>query len=324
LSGLRVTVLGLGAIGRALTRELLKHGELTVVAAADPSPAIAGKELAEVVEDAPRGITVAASAQAAYQAAASDVAVLCTGSYVPDVAPQVAAALEAGRAVVTTCEELANPALHATRELDALARRLGHAVLATGVNPGLVMDRLPLLLAQACVRIDRVLVRRRVDVSKRRVELQRKVGAGISVAEFEAKVKTGRFGHVGLRESAYLVAAGIALTVAHTEESLGPVVADVERNGVPAGEALGMRQRIALRDANGRQVVLELEMSLGLPSPADEVEIDGDPPARLRIDGGLMGDRATLGTVINALRIVRDAAPGVHDVTTLPLFGVLR
>jgi 4-hydroxy-tetrahydrodipicolinate reductase len=69
-------------------------------------------------------------------------------------------------------------------------------VLGAGVNPGFVMDALALALTAVCQSLTRLEVRRVVDVSTRRVQLQRKVSAGIT-RQFERRKATGRFGHVG-------------------------------------------------------------------------------------------------------------------------------
>jgi 4-hydroxy-tetrahydrodipicolinate reductase len=52
-------------------------------------------------------------------------------------------------------------------------------------------------------------------------------------------------------------------------------------------------------------------MSIGLGNPYDEIVIDGDPPIRLRIEGGVPGDRATVGMVLSTIRQARDARPGL-------------
>ena len=101
----------------------------------------------------------------------------------------------------------------------ALGRRIhqkatshGVGALGTGVNPGLVMDRLALAAAAACVRVDTVKVTRIVDAAKRRGPLRAKVGAGLSREEFAAGVASRKLGHVGLRESA-AIAIGLGLPI---------------------------------------------------------------------------------------------------------------
>src|SRR5262249_57729165 len=117
-------------------------------------------------------------------------------------------AIAAGFHVVSTCEELAYPELHHSklaRRIDALAKEKKVAVLGTGVNPGLVMDRLTLAVASACVRVDSVRVTRVVDAAKRRGPLRAKVGAGLTREEFDAGVASKKLGHVGLTESAAVI-----------------------------------------------------------------------------------------------------------------------
>ena len=50
----------------------------------------------------------------------------------------------------------ADPAL--AKKIDAMAKRAKVAVLSTGVNPGFVMDALPIMLTVACERVESVTV----------------------------------------------------------------------------------------------------------------------------------------------------------------------
>jgi 4-hydroxy-tetrahydrodipicolinate reductase len=81
----------------------------------------------------------------------------------------------------------------------------------------------------------------------------------------------------------------------------------------------GVRQ-IARGFVAGREVLnLELQMYVGAPDPCDSVEIDGDPPVRMTIDGGLHGDVATAALVVNAASSVVRAAPGLASMAEVPL-----
>ena len=101
------------------------------------------------------------------------------------------ACLSAGCCVVSTCEELAYPFRkhpELSAKLDAEAKEEGVALVGTGINPGFVMDKLVLTLSAASQRVDSASAVRIVDASKRRLPLQKKVGAGMSVEEFRAQV----------------------------------------------------------------------------------------------------------------------------------------
>jgi len=291
----KVGLVGLGPIGMEAGRALA--GRVELVGAADP--AFDGQEL-------PWGGRALPSAAALYAEAAPEVCVLCTGSTLPSIAASLEEAIEAGVHVVSSCEELADPWLrHPTLAaiLDEHARARGVVVLGVGVNPGLVMDRLAWTVLSACASAKKVTIARVVDAGKRRGPLRAKVGEGLSPQDFERGVAAGRLGHVGLGESAAVVARflGDEVALAELRETIAPVIDQA------SGKVLGVRQSAEL----GR-VRLELQMSVGAPAPADRIVVDGDPPVDLTIAGGLHGDRATVGTLVNGVRLVASMAPGLR------------
>jgi len=62
-------------------------------------------------------------------------------------------------------------------------------------------------------------------------------------------------------------------------------------------------------------------MRLDAADAHDGVCIAGDPPVALRIDGGIHGDRGTVGTVLDAVERVPSLAPGLRTVLDLPLIA---
>ena len=312
----RVAIVGLGAIGREVLKAVLARPTLELSGVADP--AFVGQDAGEVAEVGRLGVKVAPTLSAAL--AGADVALVLTLSGVAELLPIVEAAGAAGVDVVSTCEDLAYADLatpELAQQLDARARAAGITVVGTGVNPGLVMDRLPLTLAAACVRVDRVAVTRVVDAAKRRGPLRAKVGAGMTVEEFEAGVAAKKLGHRGLAESCALVGLGLGFSFDEIRSTIGPVTDP--RPGIEAGRVAGLRQS-AIGLSGGRELVrLDLEMSVGAPEPHDRVVIEGDPPLDLLIRGGTHGDRATVGTVLNAIPAVIAAAPGLATVLDLTL-----
>jgi len=313
----RVAIIGLGAIGREVLKAVQARPGLRLAAVADP--ACAGQDAGEVAGVGPCGVTVVAGAAEAF-AGRPEVALVLTGSGVADVEPVIEAAAAQGVDVISTCEDLAYADLSApelARRIDARARGAGITVIGTGVNPGFVMDRLPLTLAAACVRVDRVQVTRIVDAAKRRGPLRAKVGAGLTVEEFEAGVAARRLGHRGFAESCALVGLGLGVVLDDIRTTIGPVVA--ERPGIAAGRVAGLRQS-AVGVRGGREIVrLDLEMSVGAPDPRDAILIDGDPPLDVVIRGGTHGDRGTVGTVLSAIPAVIAAPPGLKTILDLAL-----
>jgi hypothetical protein len=326
MSQARVVVVGLGPIGCEMVRALAGRKTADVVGAADPVHA--GKDLGEHVGIGKNGVVISASAKEAYAKSRGNVALLCTTSHVPSIAPQIEEAVGAGYAVVSTCEELSFPSLRDpawAERIDVLAREKGVGVIGTGVNPGFVMDRLPLAMAATMVRVDRVQVRRVVDASKRRGPLQKKVGNGITPEEFHANVKAGKMGHVGLRESVALIARGLGWKLDEISETVDCVVSTRQnpRAGVAEGRVAGVHQ-IAHGKRGGETVIsLDLEMSMAAPEPHDRVQLAGDPPLDVLVQGGTQGDRGTVGAAVNAIPKVLSGPAGLRSIYDLPLFGVL-
>src|ERR1700730_11329599 len=200
-----VVLMGLGAIGRGIARAALAKPELKIVAAMPPD------------------VTVTDDGSAALKRHPGAVLLHATGSRLDQVEGELAQALSAGLAVVSTCEETAYPWLRhpeIAERLDKIAERRKVALLGTGVNPGFVLDRLPATLGAVVGPVDRVRCLRVVDARTRRAQLQRKIGAGLNEEEFDRGVEDGTIGHVGLMESAALAALGVGLEVDEVDESI--------------------------------------------------------------------------------------------------------
>ena len=225
----RVVQYGVGPIGASIVRLMREKASIEIIGAIDNDPAKAGRDLGEVVgaADAPWGVSVLADA-AAMLARPVDVVVHCTSSYLADVMDQLLGCLSAGCCVVSTCEELAYPLRkhpELSAKLDAAAKEEGVALIGTGVNPGFVMDKLVITLCAVSQKMDSARAIRIVDASKRRLPLQKKVGAGMTVEEFRAQVAAGAIKHHGLPESVAMVSDALGLGVDEITETIEPVIA---------------------------------------------------------------------------------------------------
>ncbi|MYE46698.1 MAG: dihydrodipicolinate reductase [Chloroflexi bacterium] len=316
-SRLPVIVQGLGPIGRLIVEAALGDPALKVVGAVEIDPDLAGRPLAEVVEGAPRVAIRESVAQAREDARAGGGILLhCTGSHLDRVAPQIEEALRQKLHVVSTCEELTFPHVrHAeiAADLDRLARSAGRTVVATGVNPGFLMDALPASLASISHGITSVSVRRVQDPSRRRVPFQQKVGMGLSPAEWEARRSAGGFGHVGLEESARLLAASLGWTLGDWRHEMVPCRIDGQE------QVAGTLETLEGSTADGRSICLHFEANAGADEEFDEIVVDGRPPLTLRFEGGVFGDDATAAAVLRAARVVPNTRRGLVTVLDLPL-----
>ena len=255
----------------------------------------------------------------------ADVVVHTTGSRLKRIFGQMEEILRGGKNVVSSAEEL----LFATPEnaemsarIDKLAREKGVTVLGTGVNPGFVMDALPLTLTGVCHEVREVHVERVVDAGTRRHPLQRKIGAGMTPALFREKVAEKAMGHVGLRESLYLIADRLHIALDEVRESVEPVIAEKPLKTayfeLKPGDVAGIRN-IGEGIKGGKKILtLDLRMYIGAEAPYDAVHIVGTPDLRLRIEGGVAGDEATAAMLVNSIPAVIAAAPGLVTVKDLP------
>ena len=322
--GIPVVLLGLGEIGQAIARAALVRPELRIVAAVDPAPSRAGRALSEVLGEPAPDATVARSLGEVAASARGGVVLAATRSRLTEVLPELEAAVRAGLHVISTCEELAWPWLNHAEEaavLDRLCHERNVAVLGTGVNPGFVLDRLPALLAQVTGPVRHLHGVRVVDLSRRRIALQRKVGAGLDEDEFHDRVERGEIGHVGLAESAAMAAEACAgVDEYEVDEEIVPLLAEEDAEGpvpVARGQVAGLHHEARVFDG-GREVVrLELTIAVGAADPRDEVNLDADPPVRVLVPGGIAGDAATANTVVNAVPALVELR-GLVSVLDLP------
>ena len=127
-----------------------------------------------------------------------------------------------------------------------------------------------------------------------------------------------KLGHVGLSESAAIIALGLGLPIDEITETIKPVIADKETDGVAAGRVLGLHQIALVQAGDDVKVSLDLTMAVGAANPADRIDIEGDPPVHVTVVGGFHGDRSTVGTVVNAVPFIVSAPPGLHNVVHAP------
>jgi 2,4-diaminopentanoate dehydrogenase len=231
-----------------------------------------------------------------------------------------------GLPVVSTCEELSYPweaAAGLAGRIDRAARNAGVGVLATGVNPGFLMDSLPLALTAGCQAVESIRVMRIQDASTRRVPFQRKIGAGFTLEVFEAMTAEETLRHVGLGQSMAMIAERMGWNTDRMEDVLTPIVAEqrIETEAMPIepGTAAGAQQIGRAFSRGKERMTLVFRAAIGEPDPGDTVEITGTPNIRSTVEGGVNGDVATCAITLNAIPRLLAAGPGLHTMTDIPL-----
>lgn len=322
---MRVVQYGLGPIGCQSVRYLVERGCFELVGAVDTDPQKVGVDVGELA-GLPKslGLQVSDDASSLLHEVDADAVVLTTSSYIEQIRPQVLEIVSAGKNVVSTCEELMYPWFTSStiaQHIDSTARKHGVSVLATGVNPGFLMDFLPLVMTSICREVKKVTVERIQDAQFRRLPFQKKIGAGLTVQEFEERVGAGTIKHVGLTESMHLLAAGMRWKLDRIEDSVEPVIA--RRQVVTAdltiepGKTLGVSQ-IGKGCIGDKEVItLVFRATIGEPDPGDRVIIEGTPGIDLAIKEGVNGDTATCAIIVNAIPVVIQAPPGLRTMADI-------
>jgi hypothetical protein len=322
---IKIAQFGLGPIGIETLKLAATKPWAEIVGGIDIDPAKIGKPLAKVTGDAKVGrAKVYRSLDELLKVAKPDIIFHTAVSKVRAAYDQIEPMVRRGISVVSSCEELLFPALREpalAAQLDAACKAGGARVMGTGVNPGFVMDVLPVCLTGVCRNVQAVHVQRVVDATTRRGPLQRKIGSGLKPEEFERLFNAGKAGHAGLKESAALIAHCLGWKLDELIETGKAMVAlqDIKTPhvSVKKGQCCGIHQLAVGRIKGEVKLTLDIKMYLQAPNPHDACQIVGEPTMNMIINGGVAGDGATVASLVNAAPRVLKAPPGLLLMTDI-------
>lgn len=324
---IKVAQFGLGPIGIESVKLLSTRSWAKIVGGVDIDPNKHGKSLAELgVGSGLREQIVFPNFAALWDRARPDVVIHTAGSKVGAAIEQITPVARAGASVISSCEELLFPyhrARDAAAELDRVCLASGARVVATGVNPGFVMDLLPVCLTGVSRRVESIYGERVVNASTRRMPLQKKIGSGMDPEEFRALFRAGKAGHAGFPESVALIAHAMGWPLDQITETCEPVIADHDITtkffSVKKGQTCGLHQTARGIVGGHERIVLDLKMYLDAPNPHDAIRVTGEPPLDVTINGGVAGDDATVAALVNAVPKLLTVPPGLKLISELPL-----
>jgi 4-hydroxy-tetrahydrodipicolinate reductase len=326
---IRVVCYGAGAVGSRIAKLLLEKEGIEIVGVIDVAQDKIGKDLGEILDIGKKlNIIISDDVDSVMRKGCCDVVVHATGSYLKDVYPQIAPIAKYGVNVVSTCEELSYPYLsepELAKKLEALGFRYAMSFLGTGINPGFLMDTLVITLTGVCQKINKIKVERVMNAATRRIPFQKKVGAGLTLAEFKHKMDTKQItGHVGLEQSIAMVAAALKWQLDKIQvDQVEPVIAENEVRSetiiVRKGQVAGLKQTargiVQRKDA----ITLDFQAYIGAKDEYDAITIDGVPPIHQKISPCVHGDHATVAMIVNSIPKVMNAPPGLLTMKDLPV-----
>jgi 4-hydroxy-tetrahydrodipicolinate reductase len=285
-----------------------------------------GRDLGLAIETDLR--TLAAQTQA-------DVAIQATCSRLEDAWPEIETLLRHGISVISIAEEMAYPTCSSptiAAAIDDLARTHRAAVIGTGINPGFVLDLLPILLTGVCLSVDSITATRVNDLSPYGPTVLRAQGVGMTPKDFEAGAKAGTVrGHIGFAESISMMAAALGIEIDSLEQTIEPIVSDVRRETafitVEPGCVAGTQHK-AVAYLQGKPFITldhpqQVRPELAGVETGDLIEINGVPDICLAGKPEIPGGVGTIAIAVNVIPRILAAAPGLHSMADLPVPAAL-
>ncbi|MCX8094630.1 MAG: hypothetical protein N3D74_00325 [Caldisericia bacterium] len=314
---------GLGTIGLEILKVLLNKKNYKLVGAVDIREELLNKDVGELIGNEKINVIVKNNIE---EFDNCDIVVHSTGSRISQTFEQFKYLLNKGYNVISTCEELFYPYYfhkNEAEELDRIAKENGTRILGTGINPGFILDTLVTFTTTLSIEIEKISAERVLDASKRRKQLQLKVGSGLTVEEFNRLKNENKIGHVGLLESLFFVFDSLNLEVQDFKEVLEPLIAEedikTEYLEVKKGLVRGQYQKVSGISKDGKIIELTLIMALNEKESYDKVKIYGKPDIELIIKNGIQGDLGTAAVVSNYIPILLKKEPGFYTTKDLNL-----
>ena len=329
MSEIRLVLCGVGGVGRNVTRLALSRPNLDVVAACSRNPALIGADMGELATGEPSGVTV--TDRDAALATPADVLLIATTSFVAEVRDDIAAGVGAGLNVMCTAEEMGyawaiDPDF--ADDIDVRARRAGVTVIGAGANPGYIYEVLGLALSGAACRLDRIEVRRVVDLSGFSATVQRRLGLGFDLDDHAAGVAAGRiYGHIGYPHTMRTFARRFGRSVDRITETIDPFPAPeaIDTVAVPIaqGQSAGFEQVTTGYSGEEPWFTATFLGHVDLASidlaPEDSYNVIGDPNLHAVVRPGFNPQATTMAVLVNMLPHVVAAPAGLLSITDLPI-----
>ncbi len=334
MDNVRVVIWGFGAMGSGMARMILKKKGIEIVGVCDMHPDRVNKDFHDVL-GVPRGnrkpVIIKGRIEDVITEKSCDIALCATDSFTKDAFPRLKYCLEQKVNVISTAEEMSFPAARnpeLAAGLDRIAKANGVSILGTGINPGLIMDLLVIVMTGCMVDVDHIEAKRVNSLSPFGPTVMHEQGVGFTVEAFEKAVKDGSMaGHVGFHESVGMIGAALGWKIDKFEQQMKPIVTSVDRKSphgfAKAGDVAGVNMTgqgyvdgtVKIDMIHPQQIEPEMEGT----HTGDYVTIQGTPPINLanmpEVEGGL----GTIAMCVNMIPNVINATPGLKTMIDLPV-----
>ncbi len=332
---IKVVIWGFGAMGSGMARMLLSKKGVRITGVCDTRPERKDKSIFDLMK-IDRGsrpdVVVRENIQDIVCKGCADVALLATDSFTAKAFDKIIYLVKNGLNVITTAEEMAYPSAsepELAEKIDRAARENGVTVLGTGINPGLIMDLLVVLMTGACMDVEHIKAERVNSLSPFGPAVMEEQGVGLSVEDFEKGAADGTLaGHVGFNESVGMIADALGWKLdGRVEQTMEPIVSTVKRKSefarVEAGKVAGCMMRGTGRVAGAPCIEMihpqQIEPEAEGTETGDYINIKGTPDINLSIKPEVPGGTGTIAMCVNMIPQVINGSPGLKTMLDLPV-----
>jgi 4-hydroxy-tetrahydrodipicolinate reductase len=330
----KVAIWGFGAMGGGMAEMLLTKQGVDIVGVCDRHDTRVGKSMFEVLGvergDRPE-VIISSNIEDVVFPGACDVVLCATDSFTKSAFPRLKYCLEQKINVISTAEEMAYPQAQQpelAKELDAIAKANGVSILGTGINPGLIMDLLVVILTGCMTNLEHVEAKRVNSLSPFGHTVMEEQGVGITVDEFDAGVKDGTLaGHVGFEESIAMIADAVGWDVEKVETQMKPIITDVDRKSPHGFAAAGNIAGVNMTGQGfvGGQPIIDMihpqqiEPEQVGQMTGDYITLKGSPEVNMAITPEVEGGLGTIAMCVNMIPQIINADPGLKTMLDLPV-----
>jgi hypothetical protein len=335
MENVKVIIWGFGAMGSGMAEMLLKKKGVEIAGVCDMHPDRVGKSIFNVL-GTERGkhpdVIIKGNIDEVVSPGCADLALLATDSFTRKAFDKIKMLLNNRLNVISTAEEMAYPAAsepELSAKMDKIARENGVSVLGTGINPGLIMDLLVVLMTGACMDVEHIRAKRVNSLSPFGPAVMEEQGVGLTREAFLKGVADGSLaGHVGFNESVGMITDAIGWTLSEkVRQTQEPIVTQVPRKTkyveVAAGDVAGCNMNgfgyvggeLKVEMIHPQQIEPQLEGT----DTGDYITIKGTPDINLSIKPEVPGGIGTIAMCVNMIPQVINASPGLKTMLDLPV-----
>jgi len=276
-------------------------------------------------------LPIAANAIEAIKSLQADVVLDATTRYFEKQFQFIKASLESGKNVISAGEEAAYPWVKnpdMAKQINEIAESNDVSILGTGTTPAFMTNYLPITLTGLLNRVNRIVIRRTVDVSNAGPVVWKEYAFGENVnAALYQKVNDNDIGGITWREQTELIAKAMDWTIDNYREISKPMVSKsirvTEAGNIAPGTCCGINQEIRAHSKDREIINIDYAMMVQPNLEEDgrkeghSITIEGDQTVETTITCPNVF-KATAAVIINSIPNVLQARPGILVANELP------